>query len=1077
MLLNSHTYTDSTTDLQLFEDYQKIIMTRHDILHFLTLQCLGSKWEYEKRICDHFNLHMPDEIGHKTPDIVMERKGDWYMIDVSISRDIVKLEVDKNKKYLPVVAFLQSYNYKITFIHINCLYDLSNLNVELEKLNKIKTEEFDILLMSRCVDIINDKLENIHKLIDKEKFDDYKRNYFNKKEITIEDSIYMDELKYVNIGVYSDIETDLNAFQEYNKKYDTIIDIEENYKSHNEDVLLSYLENILENKNHPIYCGYSDAKLSKKQFDAAFNHTLLKNKSDEYKRDKPKPTHHILMPFKGDYVYCNDEQKAIETFHRDFISDFSSLDVNQKTIGADYVYCLSKEIIWALTKSADAEFNKNLFYERKDSTPKENFKELKKKSNLYKYFKKTGKVTTRLLQDANLSIDKDNKAEIEKVIKDIENDKDMQRFIAKENYSKRDYFRENNLIKEEDDVTHFLENKIAKIADKNFNPNAAAFYKKTGIKFNLAEPVEASSRTTIDLDNVTDIDSFLNILTARGEPADDKLTKYIQDPNNLGFDSDYVNILKKECINNYTTIFNILTSTAAYDYSRLLHVAYKQLYHAMFLDSKPKTHYIFNCGIENMIIIVALTYNNKQFDDGKPFMCVLKTKNPELYNGVFGNIQKIKCKDYWYIHTNWRRLKMAKITFMRDSFFSTIATTMNSVLSAPDPTNYLVSQVLVHTYSLRVLVSYASNQRIGELLVDARYAYMSAIAVYTNIEKLLIEKFSPPFKTLLEGWIVLRLLKKLPTIHEEVINNGIIPTPIEMDYNKRNIATIGGKIKLPSLWGNHFQTDITQLIDEVFLYVHTMKEPSNIFHENIKALKTIIQFQNEFNELSRNEQRGICKSQKDIDNLLMRKTKIGCWSSVIIDSVKYTLSKDKPFFKKIISGINDESIGELLSTKAVIADIDRSIKKEDKVQKRDIQKKMRRLAKNNQDVTEKEKVDVVQYYLKTNSKFYEKRKPRQKVMETILSILEDDKTIERTINLANRHILKDKGRVVADICIKSQYGSKREFYVINVGAKALARVCENFFKELCVLAPSEAISVPGDKKSLKYAEYVGSYLL
>jgi len=84
-------------------------------------------------------------------------------------------------------------------------------------------------------------------------------------------------------------------------------------------------------------------------------------------------------------------------------------------------------------------------------------------------------------------------------------------------------------------------------------------------------------------------------------------------------------------------------------------------------------------------------------------------------------------------------------------------------------------------------------------------------------------------------------------------------------------------------------------------------------------------------------------------------------------------------------------------------------------------------------------------------------------METVLDAVETDSSITTTVGLANKFI-SSKDRVIADICIKAQYGAKREFYVVNLGAKAIARITELFFKELCTNSPNEAISIPGDEK-------------
>jgi len=85
--------------------------------------------------------------------------------------------------------------------------------------------------------------------------------------------------------------------------------------------------------------------------------------------------------------------------------------------------------------------------------------------------------------------------------------------------------------------------------------------------------------------------------------------------------------------------------------------------------------------------------------------------------------------------------------------------------------------------------------------------------------------------------------------------------------------------------------------------------------------------------------------------------------------------------------------------------------------------------------------------LETHSKYYSTYKPRQKVFETILDIVENNENINNTVDLATKFLKEDKGKLIADICIKAQYGSKREFYVINIGAKGLARCAEVFFQK------------------------------
>jgi len=214
-------------------------------------------------------------------------------------------------------------------------------------------------------------------------------------------------------------------------------------------------------------------------------------------------------------------------------------------------------------------------------------------------------------------------------------------------------------------------------------------------------------------------------------------------------------------------------------------------------------------------------------------------------------------------------------------------------------------------FSLRTIISLCTNQKVAELLMDNRYAYMSAYSKYTNIEKLLVEKFKPPYKCCLEVWIINRLLVRLPIIHKCTKDkNSIVLNDPRYMHGNRIENTVGGKIKVPSLWFDDIILDINEILDEAFIYVHTAKEPSNIHHENIGAIKTIIDFQKNYDSLSEKRKLGILLTENDLDSFLLDDIKIGCYSNCIYNSVEYTINLEKPYMKKIIHEINDESISE-----------------------------------------------------------------------------------------------------------------------------------------------------------------------
>lgn len=243
-------------------------------------------------------------------------------------------------------------------------------------------------------------------------------------------------------------------------------------------------------------------------------------------------------------------------------------------------------------------------------------------------------------------------------------------------------------------------------------------------------------------------------------------------------------------------------------------------------------------------------YNKLGSELGKPFMFLCITQEPDFFSPFFGKLEKYLIDDNrWLIVSNWRRLPVFKVTHMKDAYYSTLSSTMGTYLSRDIKGNYS-SQKLKFIYSLRSIISLATNQRMSELLMDVRYAYMSAFSQYTNIKKLLIEKFKPPFKTVIDWWIISRLLKRLPVIFKAVMSGEAIKIKKAwFDSGRRLDSTKGGKLMVPSLWGDHMVYEAQEVLDEAFIYVHTIKEPSSMFHEEIKAINTITKFQKMYDKL------------------------------------------------------------------------------------------------------------------------------------------------------------------------------------------------------------------------------------
>jgi len=141
------------------------------------------------------------------------------------------------------------------------------------KKEKIVINEFDYNSFYRVVDIINDKKDWVNQNIDKEIFNLLKQKEYNTPVVDDYSNLdarilFLNELKYENIGQYDDLDIDKNIFDEFNSKFKHLEEIKESEQNFKEKELIDYLKNILEQKND-IYSKYKDEKLTSNQFEMA----------------------------------------------------------------------------------------------------------------------------------------------------------------------------------------------------------------------------------------------------------------------------------------------------------------------------------------------------------------------------------------------------------------------------------------------------------------------------------------------------------------------------------------------------------------------------------------------------------------------------------------------------------------------------------------------------------------------------------------------------------------------------------------------------------------------------------------
>jgi hypothetical protein len=1068
--------------------YKGLIRLRHDFLHFLVLKSIGKLWSPEKTITELFELNSDNKILNRTPDIYIEKNRKHYLIDVSVSNDTAKSELLKSEKYSPVIDFLKNMKYDVEFIHLNISSTLKNLELEIGKINFLMIQDFYTLDYIRFWNKLQFLVEKINDNIEQLYFDEKKKEFSGKIDLKNEDDLlFLDELTYTNMGKWSNLSVDLEMCKKYNseferKKINIDLDSIDNF---DESRFIEDLKEIIENPKKNGVDNYKDIKLEVNNFIEAKDEILNECKKKKILL-KPKPTHHMMVPvYFEEHINFNDnmkinDQKDMYDFMKNFLVSTKELEYTKLNEKLVFLKELFQDTLFCLDEDLDNEIEKDLFYSgyNKFEKFKREYDELKNISIFVQGYESKNKYKpdANLLIKLNSTLNANNYEDVRKQYNIYKEQLTNLNFDLKKNFSFRDFLRFKGEIRKDDNKTYIKSKSTVRLGNQ-LSDVSKQYISKNGIgadKLKKNYNPDSKEYFSLNLSENYAIDNYIKIMLEENksvEHNDYSEVKFLNTTSKI--DSIINTTIKNESLSEINIFYKLLTDKRIYHYSRLTHILYTELFHVVQKNEKMNTYSFLTGGLKNFLVIIANTWNQNTNEIGKPFMSVIKTKKPEFYeSGFFGKTYKYKINAEEYIVcTNWRRLTLTKITFIKDCFFSTLSSTMNSAMSSPLPSLFDKDDRLVKIFILRNLFGVCTKQKSCEFLMDTRYAYMSAFSIYTNITKLLFEKFGPPYSTNLECWIANKLLTRLPIIHEESMNGNITMEKIMMDRDQRSIETIGGNISLSSLWFDYKNRDILELLDEVFVYCHTIKEPSNIYHENVKAMRTIQKFQSMFDKL-REDYPEICignvKYKEDILGLLRNSQYIGFSSSIIKRSVSHTLNKDKPNLKKIIHKINDESIGEILSTKAVISDIDRFIVKEEKISKKRINKEIKREKDIiGRELTSREKT-IVTTRLVTHSKFYHKHKPRQRVMETILEQIEENPNkLNRVIDLANLHLEKENCRVLADICIKSQYGSKREFYVINIGAKAHARIVENFFKEVCKQCPNEAISIPGEEKVIR----------
>jgi len=1053
---------ESTNQQQCMENYVYLFKVRHNLIHMLLCNSfVKPQIEYSEQTLEHLCDNLPEHLRKLTPDLSFIFGNVLFIADVTVQRQSNLASGQKIEKYTELAQFVSASLSlkKFKVMAFSIAVDFSNLEVEFyefirtvnssveefgDKTQKLVVDEFDYLTARTLLEEIKSTQQILRKYVDDEQLIE------KMMEIEFGKSVYPTKMKDYNVRTGCLGKT-FEKYQNGKKVCSQIVQ--------SEDEILDIFEKLLTDKD--VHDKVSEVKTTPELIENTYDRLLKLNCSMQEKSPKPS-IHTLCVPdFKPIAVprkmFSAHEQNQIYTI----LNVFTHHDVGNDS-ELSFVKELAVKFVDMIEDPVTGQFNKNVFTsnivdEKKNDSYKEKYNDYRQ--NCLK-----------------------NKTPI----------KSYHMFL-------KDILEIKNIPS--DDKVKAVKQKIIKIPLNLMSPSMKDYWKKSHSGYKTdSKYVQKPSDSTISLTKSILIDNLIDKLTLTDSVDNQSILDEIVYATSNS-DSPTLIHLKEIMTQQYSKVYDFLKTTLAFKYSWHQSLICEQLMHFMQLNLPSNTFSLFTAGMPNQIYIVNNSYHNSGKDVGKSFMTAGYTRDPEWLSEVYGKISispaVVGGEQLYFYATNWRRLTTTKVTFLKDQFYSTITTAMAFLLRRLEEFDeFKTKEVLLairHAFSLRVVISLCSNQRVAEMLSDIRYGIMASVSDYSRIDKFISEKFKPPFKSVIEAWIFQRIAL-FPKLCDTIKND---PNAVKFKQpkfvgTKRTDDSIGGKLSIISIWSGYTCTDLQDFLDDMFLYVHTIKEPSNIHHENIKALQTIIEYQTKYDNLTNNRKTGNLLTFEDYKEFVLDENIIGFSHSILQHSVKDSLSKLKNInWEREWQLQKTEPLGNITSTKSVIPEYKRSIFEPSNLTKAKptVKKKNTKNIKAIEYQKYLEELLKTQYGLKGVSiknpvriKLKDVKTPcaqgvtRIKVHDAVVDFMERFPEIETVYDGALWNLNDNGSKVLADICIKAQYGAKREFYVINLGAKLMARVFEQIFHKFCNHMPNEMISVSGDRKILVMQEKINGIL-
>lgn len=621
--------------------------------------------------------------------------------------------------------------------------------------------------------------------------------------------------------------------------------------------------------------------------------------------------------------------------------------------------------------------------------------------------------------------------------------------------------------------------------------------KETYVKEKLKKYVELSSKSTVRECIMPDEPakmflSYMNDLLAY-QPGD-LPSEFVRMLYPVGVDLKIFKEFKQDCLTDFQKFLLIMNETPMLRLMANQFRLMNQLLHHQSLTYRKGHYSFFNSGLHSTLYIVQHGLQDKGKDVGRAYMIVRFGCIPIHERKMFGFSDPIKIGDKEVQMTSWRRLSSQRVSFHMDQLYSVLSTTYASysrkfsdALTGMNSMTFNKSKVETKkVLATRILVSLSHRQLAAEMLSDMRYLYMDSFSDFACVQLFIKDKFTRPIQTCFESFLLSRI-PLFDKLRKEFKESGVTFHSVIYHDKQRDSHSLGGKINLssvlhPEVTINHIQ----DLLDDMFLYVHTNKDPSSPYHEYVKAMNTIIDFQSRFDSLSDDRKNGKLGGPEGVLEYLRSDNGVGFWDKATHTAAEIIASQftDTPLEVKINNSISQDTLLDMNSTKSIIPE---RARQSNLMEYDDLfidEVKNVPLTRRKRDFWDEiAKVDSPYSFKVSTSKLDDGDKMiisagtnRTKVHDSTLDILERH-GYKSVFQLARWNINRNNSRVHTDICIKAQYGAKREFYVINHGAKAMARLVESGYKILCKNLQEEMISVPGDTKMFNIQELLDRALL